>query len=199
MARRELGRGRGRGRPGGLADEAGHGVGRLRALAEPVLHPFDIEYNVIALFQGLIGADFLDELPVTRTAIVRHHNAEHGVVLRTDSFHAYSHCHKSRISSGAAAIDTRRPASFFGYWFQKRGETIQAGWGWQVLFFHCPHHDSKGSASRATLIRRPSCQRILAYPCEKRVSQGTWYAPAFSQTRQSPGRTATGSSRRAIW
>src|SRR5438477_9286164 len=108
IAKRELSRGRSG--PGGFTNKTGHRVGRLRAFADPILHPFVIEHEVVALLQRLIGADFLNELAVARAAIVRHDNAEHGVVLGPDSFHAYSHCHKSRFSGSGAPKDTSRPA-----------------------------------------------------------------------------------------
>src|SRR6266516_3352821 len=109
--------------PSGFANEAGHGVARLRALAEPILYPLVIEDKVVALFQRLIGADFLNELAVARTAAVRHHDAEHRGVFRPDSFHAYSHCHKSRCSIRATSSDTPRPASFSD-WGSKRGVRV---------------------------------------------------------------------------
>src|SRR5207302_4774972 len=77
----------------GFANKAGHRVGRLRAFADPVLRPFAVQDEVVAFLQRLIGADFFNELAVARAAIVRHHYAEHGVVLRPDSFHPYSDCH----------------------------------------------------------------------------------------------------------
>src|SRR2546421_3682338 len=102
--------GRGGSVSGGFANKAGHSVGRLRSLADPILHPLVVQGEVVALLQRLIGPDFLDELPVARAAIVRHHNAEHGVVLRPDSFHAYSDWHKSKILSRRALNDILRPA-----------------------------------------------------------------------------------------
>src|SRR5204863_1649065 len=102
-----------RGSSGGLANKAGNRVGRLRALVEPILGPFVIQDKIVPLLQGLIGADFFDELAVARAAIVRHHNAEHGGVLRPDSFHAYSHCHKLLlVRSGRFPIHPGHPASF---------------------------------------------------------------------------------------
>src|SRR5437764_948956 len=74
---------------GGCANKTGHCVGWLRALADPILRPFVVEDEVVAFLQRLVGADFLNELAVARAAIVRHHYAEHGVVLRPDSFHPY--------------------------------------------------------------------------------------------------------------
>src|SRR5439155_11444364 len=88
----------GRGGPGGFANKAGDCVARPRATANPIFRPFVVEDEVVALLQWLIRADLLNELAVARAAIVRHHNAEHGVVLGPDSFHAYSHCHKSKLS-----------------------------------------------------------------------------------------------------
>src|SRR6266540_5320363 len=92
--------GGGRDGSGGFADKAGHGVGRLRAPVEPVLRSFVVEREVVALLQRLIGADFFNELAIARAAIVRHDDAEDGVVLRPDSFHAYSDCHKSNSPAG---------------------------------------------------------------------------------------------------
>src|SRR5256885_15193560 len=57
---------------GGLANKTGHGVGWLRALADPILRPFAVKDEVVALLQRLIRADFLNELAVARAAVVRH-------------------------------------------------------------------------------------------------------------------------------
>src|SRR6266516_1150531 len=80
-----------------LANEAGHRVAWLRAFADPILRPLVVQDEIVALLQWLISADLLNELPVARAATVRHHNSEHGVVLRADSFHPYSDWHKSRF------------------------------------------------------------------------------------------------------
>src|SRR5438034_376867 len=91
------GRGRDGGGFGSLANEAGHRVAWLRALADPILRPLVVQSEIVALLQWLIGADLLNELPVARTATVRHHDPEHGIVLRPDSFHPYFDCHKSKL------------------------------------------------------------------------------------------------------
>src|SRR6266516_7261716 len=80
-----------------LANEAGHRVAWLRAFADPILRPLVVQGEIVALLQWLISADLLDELPVARAATVRDHDPEHGVVLRPDSFHPYSDCHKSKL------------------------------------------------------------------------------------------------------
>src|SRR5690242_13799890 len=113
---------------GGLADKTGHRVARLRALADPVLRPFVIEREIITLLPRLIGADFFDELAVARTAIVRHHNAEHGVVGRPDSLHAYSHCHKIRNSQSEWPKITLWPRARSGAG-SKRGVRLFMPWG----------------------------------------------------------------------
>src|SRR5205809_4652773 len=85
------------GRFSNLTNEAGHRVAWLRAFADPILRPLVVQGEIVALLQWLISADLLNELPVARAATVRHHDPEHGVVLRPDSFHPYSDCHKSKL------------------------------------------------------------------------------------------------------
>src|SRR5207249_11058476 len=80
-----------------LANEAGDRVAWLRAFADPILRPLVVQGEIVALLQWLIGADLLNELPVARAATVRHHDPEHGIVLRPDSFHPYFDCHKSKL------------------------------------------------------------------------------------------------------
>src|SRR5438552_5179592 len=117
------GRGSGSSRRGGsgfgrLANEAGDRVAGLRAFTDPILRPLVIQREIVALLQWLIRADLLDELPVARAATVRHHDSEHGVVFRPDSFHSYSDWHKSRFKlrrSKATLSALRR----FVRWLQK--------------------------------------------------------------------------------
>src|ERR1017187_8331387 len=78
----------------GLLDEAGHGVARLRALADPVLGAVKLQGEIIALLQRLIRADFLDELAIARTAAVSHHNAKIRGIFGPDTLHANFYCHK---------------------------------------------------------------------------------------------------------
>src|SRR5208283_3739855 len=91
---RKLKSGRRGNRLAGLLDEAGDGVARLGALADPVLGTVEFEREIIALLQRLIRADFLDELAVARTATVSHHNAKHRGILGPDALHANFYCHK---------------------------------------------------------------------------------------------------------
>src|SRR5208282_1393665 len=60
----------------GLLDETGDGVARLRAFADPVLGAVKLQGEIIPLLQRLIGANFLDELCVARTAAVGYNNAK---------------------------------------------------------------------------------------------------------------------------
>src|ERR1035438_4145025 len=78
----------------GLLDEAGDGVARLRALADPVLGAVELQSEIIARLQGLIRADLLDELAIARTAAVGHHNAEIRGIFRPDTLHANFYRHK---------------------------------------------------------------------------------------------------------
>ena len=82
-----LGR-RGRGSFAGFFDETGHGIAGLRAFAKPILRAFHFEREILALFQRVIGADFLNELAVARAAAVRHHDAKCRHVFCADPFHA---------------------------------------------------------------------------------------------------------------
>src|ERR1017187_4645631 len=78
----------------GLLDEAGHGVARLRALADPVLGAIQFQDEIVTLLQRLIRADFLDELAIARTAAVGHNNAEIRGILGPDTLHTNFYCHK---------------------------------------------------------------------------------------------------------
>jgi hypothetical protein len=71
-------------RSGCFAQETGHRITRLRAFRYPVASPLGVHYNIVALFQRVIGADFLDELAISRTAAVGHHDPEDGFVKRSD-------------------------------------------------------------------------------------------------------------------
>ena len=84
-------------RRGGLRrffDEAGHGVARLRAFADPVLRAIQLEREIFTRLERLVGADFLDALAIARAAAVGHHNAIHRGVFRADPFHANFYRHK---------------------------------------------------------------------------------------------------------
>src|ERR1017187_8256288 len=78
----------------GFFNEAGDGVARLRALADPVFGAVKVEGEIVAFFQGLIRADFLDEPAIARAAAVGHHNAEKRGILGPDALHANFYCHK---------------------------------------------------------------------------------------------------------
>src|SRR5262245_21191081 len=71
-------------------DEAGHGVSRLSALVDPVGGPSQIEREVVALLERLIGAQLLDVLAIARAPAVGHNDAEHRRVLGPDALHADS-------------------------------------------------------------------------------------------------------------
>src|ERR1019366_9710565 len=77
-----------------LLDEAGHGVARLRAFADPVLRAIQLEREIFTRLERLVGADFLDALAVARAAAVGHHNAIHRGVFSADPFHANFYRHK---------------------------------------------------------------------------------------------------------
>src|ERR1043166_4921484 len=76
---------------------------------------------------------FLEELAVSWAAPIGHHNAEHGLVLGSDPFHANSNCHKSSFRSTVAlfhAIPRVKGSS------QKRKpEPSCPSPAWQALFF----------------------------------------------------------------
>jgi hypothetical protein len=68
--------------------KTGNGVARLRAFADPIIGAFQIDREIVALFERLIRSDFLDEFSITRTAAIGDNNAVHRRVLRADPFHA---------------------------------------------------------------------------------------------------------------
>src|ERR1039457_1242898 len=88
----------------GLLDEAGDGVARLRALADPVLGAIQFQDEIVTLLQRLIRADFLDELAIARTAAVGHYNAEIRGILGPDTLHANFYCHKCFKRTGKLAV-----------------------------------------------------------------------------------------------
>lgn len=62
-----------------------------------MLDAIQFQGEIIALFQGLISADFFDELAVAGAAAVRDHNAKHRRVRCPDPLHANSYCHNKSI------------------------------------------------------------------------------------------------------
>ena len=72
----------------GFLEKAGDRIARLGAFAHPIIGAIQIEFEVVAFLQRLIGANFLNELAVTRTAAVGHDDAEHRRILCADPFHA---------------------------------------------------------------------------------------------------------------
>src|ERR1035441_9016234 len=74
------GHGGGCGSLGRLLDEAGDGLTRLCAFAHPVLDPLQVHGEVTILLPRQVGAQFLDELAIARTAAICHNNAERGLV-----------------------------------------------------------------------------------------------------------------------
>ena len=72
----------------GFFEKAGNGVTRLRAFAHPIISAVQIEFEVVAFLERLIGADFLNELAVTRASAVGHHDAKYRRILCADTFHA---------------------------------------------------------------------------------------------------------------
>src|ERR1700722_13739009 len=75
-------------------DEAGDGVARLRALADPVLGAVEFDREIFALLERIVSADLLDELAIAGTAAIGHDNAECRRVFRADPFHANFYRHK---------------------------------------------------------------------------------------------------------
>ena len=75
-------------------DEAGDGVARLRAFADPVLGAVEFDREIFALFERIVSADLLDELAIAGTAAIGHDNAECRRVFRADPFHANFYRHK---------------------------------------------------------------------------------------------------------
>src|ERR1019366_8152562 len=115
---------------GGLLDEAGHSLARLRAFAHPVLDPFQVHREVSILLPWQVGAQLLDELAIARTAAISHNNAERGLVLCPDSLQSNFNCHKSSCSLAAA---TSRPYALKG--FPKKSEQPRlAPATWQAPF-----------------------------------------------------------------
>src|ERR1019366_3687586 len=89
-----------------LLDEAGHGVARLRAFADPVLGAIELEREIFTRLERLVGADFLDALAIARAAAVGHHNAIHRGVFRADPFHANFYRHKCFKRARRLAVGT---------------------------------------------------------------------------------------------
>ena len=78
--------------------ETGDRIAGLGAFAHPILGALEIELHVVAVFQRLVRADFLDELPVPRTAGIGHDNAKVRGVFGSHPLHANSNCHKNIAS-----------------------------------------------------------------------------------------------------
>ena len=75
---------------GSLLQKAGDGLGGLRPARDPVLGAVDVDLDGIALLEGRISADFLDEPAVAWTAAIRHHDSVNRVILRADPLEPYS-------------------------------------------------------------------------------------------------------------
>src|SRR4051812_7116621 len=73
---------------GGFFDEAGDGLARLRPFADPIFCALEIEGEVGAFLQWMIGPEFLDAFAVAGTAAVRDDDAKNGLVFRADAFHS---------------------------------------------------------------------------------------------------------------
>ena len=69
-------------------DEAGDGVARLRAFADPVLRAVELDREILALLERIVSADLLDELAIAGAAAIGHDNTEHRGVFRPDALHA---------------------------------------------------------------------------------------------------------------
>src|ERR1035437_680642 len=105
------GRGRGCGSFGRFLDETGDGLARLGAFAQPVVRPVQVQGVLVILLLRQVGAQFLDELAIARTAAISHDNTERGLVLRPDSLQPNFNCHKLTFSLGVA---TSRPPALQG-------------------------------------------------------------------------------------
>src|SRR5436309_2606670 len=68
-------------------------VGRLSALAEPVLDLVLVELDRRRLGLGVVAPDDLDEPAVARRARIGHHDAVDRVLLRAHPRQSHSHCH----------------------------------------------------------------------------------------------------------
>ena len=66
-------------------DQRANGIGRLGALADPVLGTLDVERTVLTGSLGIVRADDLDKFPVTRTPTVGDNNAVVRPVFRAFS------------------------------------------------------------------------------------------------------------------
>src|SRR6185437_8045250 len=75
-------------------DETGDSVAGLRAFADPILRAIHLERKIVALFEGIVSADFLNEFAVARAAAVGEDDAECRRVFRADAFHANFYRHK---------------------------------------------------------------------------------------------------------
>src|SRR5436190_9252129 len=80
---------------GSSLDKAGHGLARLRAFAQPITRALQVERIIVAFFERMISAEFLDALAVAGTAAIGHHDAKNRLVLRANALHTNFNCHKS--------------------------------------------------------------------------------------------------------
>src|SRR5690242_4751306 len=83
--------------PAGFFNETGDRIAWLGPFAEPILSAFEIQSKVVALFERLIRAEFLDEFAIARAAAISNHNAENRGVFGPYPLHANFNCHKSVI------------------------------------------------------------------------------------------------------
>src|ERR1700683_1948409 len=78
----------------GLFQDALDGVGRKGAELHPMSGALELDGRVVAFFLRIVGADKFEEFAVTRTMLVRHHDAVVGTVFRAVAPESDDYCHK---------------------------------------------------------------------------------------------------------
>src|ERR1700744_4184294 len=87
-----------RGFAAGLLDDAAHGVGRLRAVLDPMINTVKLHGGIVFLLLRVVGADEFEEFTVAGAMLVRHHNAVVRTVLGAVAAESDDHCHNMFLS-----------------------------------------------------------------------------------------------------
>jgi hypothetical protein len=69
----------------------------LGTFTDPVFRAFEVQLDVIPLFERMIRANFFDKLAIARAAAVRDHNPKDRTVFCPDTFHANSNSHNESM------------------------------------------------------------------------------------------------------
>ena len=174
-----------------------HGLGGLRALAEPVLDLLLVELDQRRIVLRVVAPDDLDELAVARRARVGHDDAVDRVLLRPDARqpHSYRQLITSVSSIASCACWTSSPCAG-GACGARRPRPGSCG---KLALAHALHHLLHLLARLEQAVDLLDGRARAAARCAagaSRRSPSAARAPAASSRGRSPRRARTASRRR---